>query len=123
MLRVLGSPARFCDGITRRDALTVGASTLLGAGFTLPNLLASEERRSASGQRPGAAKSVIGSGTVCGASDAQAAYVKDRPVRPADICATVYQQLGIDPDMPVYDKANRPVAVAQGGEPIREIIG
>jgi len=62
-------------------------------------------------------------GTVCGASDAQAAYAKDRPVRPADICATVYQQLGIDPDMPVYDKANRPVAVGQGGEVIREIIG
>ncbi|HYH68145.1 MAG TPA: DUF1501 domain-containing protein [Urbifossiella sp.] len=61
-------------------------------------------------------------GTICGASDAQAAYVKDRPVRPADICATVYQQLGIDADMPVYDRANRPIAVANGGEPIREIL-
>jgi uncharacterized protein (UPF0332 family) len=28
-------------------------------------------------------------GRVCGAPDAQAAYVKDRPVRPADVVATV----------------------------------
>src|SRR5262249_22579269 len=54
-------------------------------------------------------------GTVCGASDAQAAYVKDRPVRPADICATVYHCLGIDPDVTVPDRSGRPVAINQGG--------
>ncbi|HEY7157752.1 MAG TPA: DUF1501 domain-containing protein [Gemmataceae bacterium] len=64
----------------------------------------------------------IRGGTVCGASDAQAAFVKDRPARPADIIATVYHCLGIDPDMPVYDRSGRPIAVAQGGEPIREIL-
>ena len=64
----------------------------------------------------------IRGGTICGMSDSQAAYVKDRPVRPADICATTYQLMGIDPHMPVYDKANRPTAVAHGGEPIREIL-
>jgi hypothetical protein len=61
-------------------------------------------------------------GTVCGASDAQAAFVKDRPVRPADICATVYHCLGIDPDLPILDKAGRPVPIAHGGEPVREIL-
>jgi hypothetical protein len=64
----------------------------------------------------------IKGGAVCGASDAQAAYVKDRPVSPADICATIYQCLGIDPDMTVPDRAGRPVAIHQGGEPIREIL-
>jgi hypothetical protein len=64
----------------------------------------------------------IRGGTVCGASDAHAAYVKDRPVRPADICATVYHCLGIDPEMTVNDRAGRPVPVAQGGEPIREVL-
>src|SRR5204863_8416701 len=59
MLRVLGNPRRFCDGVTRREALTVGASTLLGSAFTLPNLLATDGRRSASGQPPGIAKNVI----------------------------------------------------------------
>ena len=64
----------------------------------------------------------IKGGTVYGASDAQAAYVKDRPVSPADICATIYQCLGIDPDMTVPDRSGRPVAINQGGEPIREIL-
>ena len=61
-------------------------------------------------------------GSVYGASDAQAAYVKDNPVSTADVCATIYQCLGIDPDMPVYDKAGRPVPVAQGGRPVQDIL-
>jgi hypothetical protein len=64
----------------------------------------------------------IKGGSVCGASDAHAAYVKDRPVRPADICATIYHCLGIDPETPVADRSGRPVPIAQGGEPIREIL-
>jgi uncharacterized protein (DUF1501 family) len=64
----------------------------------------------------------IRGGTVYGASDAQAAYVKDHPVSPADICATIYHCLGIDPDLPVHDASGRPVPVAQGGRPIKEIL-
>ncbi len=64
----------------------------------------------------------IRGGTVCGISDGHAAYVKDRPVRPADICATIYHCLGIDPDLQLRDRAGRPTAVAQGGEPIREVL-
>ena len=61
-------------------------------------------------------------GTVHGASDAQAPYVKDNPVRPADICATIYHLLGIDPEMTVLDRTQRPVPIAQGGRPIHEIL-
>jgi len=43
----------------------------------------------------------IRGGTAVGESDAQAAYVKDRPISPADVVATIYEQLGIDPDMTV----------------------
>lgn len=64
----------------------------------------------------------IRGGTVYGASDAHAAYVKDNPVSTADLCATVYHSLGIDPDMPIHDRANRPIAVAHGGQPIRDIL-
>jgi hypothetical protein len=64
----------------------------------------------------------IRGGTVYGASDAHAAYVKDLPVRPADICATIYECLGINPHMQLYDRAGRPHPAAQGGEPIREIL-
>lgn len=65
----------------------------------------------------------IRGGSVCGASDARAAFVKDRPVRPADLVATVYHLLGIDPDLGVLDRTGRPVPVAQGGEVVREIVG
>jgi hypothetical protein len=64
----------------------------------------------------------IHGGTVFGASDAHAAFVRDNPVSPADICATIYSCLGIDPEMPVVDRANRPMPVALGGRPIQEIL-
>lgn len=64
----------------------------------------------------------IRGGSVCGASDARAAFVKDRPVSPAEICATIYQCLGIDPDLTVPDRSGRPVSIAQGARPIREIL-
>jgi hypothetical protein len=64
----------------------------------------------------------IRGGQVYGASDRDAAFVKDNPVSPADICATIYECLGIDPDMPVYDRLRRPVPVAQGGRAIREVL-
>src|SRR5215471_18393234 len=58
MLRMLGSPRRTCDGVTRRETLAAGALTLLGGGFTLPNLLAAEARKPATA-RSGKAKNVI----------------------------------------------------------------
>ena len=64
----------------------------------------------------------IRGGTVVGESDSQAAYVKDRPISPADVCATIYECLGIDPDMMVPDRAGRPIPIAHGGRPIREIL-
>ncbi len=64
----------------------------------------------------------IRGGSVCGESDAQASYVKDRPVSPADVCATIYECLGIDPDSTVPDRGGRPHGVSQGGRPIREIL-
>ncbi len=64
----------------------------------------------------------IKGGTIYGASDSQAAYVQDKPVSNADVVATVYQALGIDPETRVPDHAGRPVGVAQGGDPIWDIL-
>ena len=61
-------------------------------------------------------------GTIYGESDAQAAYVKDRPVSTSDICATIYRALGIDPTFRVPDYAGRPIEIAHGGQPISEIL-
>jgi Protein of unknown function (DUF1501) len=65
----------------------------------------------------------IRGGTVYGSSDAQAAYVRDNPVSTADVCATIYECLGIDPEMPIREHSGRPIPVAHGGRPIREILG
>ncbi len=65
----------------------------------------------------------IRGGSVYGESDAQAAFVKDRPVSTSDICATIYECLGIDPEMPIQDRSGRPIPVAHGGKPIRDIMG
>ena len=61
-------------------------------------------------------------GTVVGRSDNQAAYVEDRPVSPADVCATIYEILGIDPNMHVHDAAGQPVKIGLDGRVIREIL-
>jgi hypothetical protein len=64
----------------------------------------------------------IRGGTIYGASDRHAAYIKDRPVRINDICATIYHCLGIDPEMTVQDQSGRPIPVAHGGKPLYDIL-
>src|SRR5581483_10485489 len=61
-------------------------------------------------------------GTVYGSSDKHAVAVRDNPVRPADLCATIYKCLGIDPETLVHDRSGRPFPAAQGGRAIREIL-
>jgi uncharacterized protein (DUF1501 family) len=64
----------------------------------------------------------IRGGMVYGASDPQAAFIKDNPVHIRDICATIYHQLGIEPEMAVHDPAGRPIAIAHGGRPVSGIL-
>jgi len=64
----------------------------------------------------------IRGGTVYGASDSQAAFVKDHPVSTADVCATIYEALGIDPETLVPDIVGRPLPIAHGGRPIHEVL-
>ena len=64
----------------------------------------------------------IRGGSVYGASDEQAAFIKDKPVHIRDVCATIYHLLGIDPEMPVQNRAGRPIPVAHGGRAIEGIL-
>ncbi|MDB5336992.1 MAG: hypothetical protein JWN70_2611, partial [Planctomycetaceae bacterium] len=56
MMRMLGSPRRCCDGLTRRETLAAGALTFLGGSFNHEHLLAAQ---AANQTHPGKAKSVI----------------------------------------------------------------
>ncbi len=64
----------------------------------------------------------IRGGTVYGASDDQAAWVKDRPVSHADIAATIYSAMGLDPHLLIQDKLGRPVPIGQYGQPIDDVL-
>ena len=64
----------------------------------------------------------IRGGTVFGASDSQAAFPAENPVSTADVCATIFHCLGIDPELEVRDQVGRPYKIAQGGLPIHGIL-
>jgi hypothetical protein len=62
-------------------------------------------------------------GQVIGSTDDTAAYAADRPVHYRDVLATVYHNLGIDPQSYVRDINDRPVVVLPEARPIRELVG
>ena len=64
----------------------------------------------------------VQAGTVYGASDKHAAYPTRDPVSPADLVATIYHLLGIDPHLTVRDRLGRPFPIARGGEPVRGVL-
>lgn len=61
-------------------------------------------------------------GQVIGTTDPHAAHVKDRPLKPDDLSATLYESLGIPHDIRLSDIANRPRPISDG-TPIRELLG
>ena len=61
-------------------------------------------------------------GVVVGASDERGAFVKDRPVSPEDILATMYHLSGIDPERTIPDRLSRPVRLVQEGHIVPELL-
>ena len=57
-----------------------------------------------------------------GQSDANGAEPARDPVRPADLAATVFHQLGIDPELRLLAPGNRPIDLVRGGRVLREIL-
>ena len=64
----------------------------------------------------------IKGGTVHGASDKYAAKPAESPVSPADIVATIYHCLGVNPEATIRDRLDRPIRLCEG-TPIRSILG
>jgi hypothetical protein len=56
----------------------------------------------------------IRGGQVYGESDERGAYVHSSPVSPADLLATMWHSLGIDPLTEVHDRLNRPYRLSTG---------
>ena len=62
----------------------------------------------------------VNGGTVYGASDSQAAYVKDRPVSPEDFTATLFHTMGIDGHTPISPDGFS--IRASTGKPVMELF-
>ena len=61
-------------------------------------------------------------GTIVGASDKHAGFVKSRPVSPEDILATMYHLKGIDPETTIPDRLKRPVKLVANGRVVPELL-
>lgn len=64
----------------------------------------------------------IRAGQVVGTTDKHAAWPITRPYGPADIAATMYQCLGIEPETRVPDRQGRPSPVLDHGHAIEEVL-
>jgi hypothetical protein len=62
-------------------------------------------------------------GIVYGKSDKEAAYPDDKPVSPEDLAKTIYWSLGIDPDLMLMNRENRPIPIVDGGKPVMALFG
>jgi hypothetical protein len=62
-------------------------------------------------------------GKVIGATDKNGAFVTERPVRPADVCWTVYDALGIDPAKTIVTPEGRPTHILDEGSMVKELYG
>ncbi len=60
-------------------------------------------------------------GKIIGATDKTGSQVIDRPVRPEDVCCTVYEALGIDPHKELRTPEGRPVSILDQGATIHEL--
>ena len=62
-------------------------------------------------------------GQVIGSSDATGESPKDRPVTPADLAATIFTLLGIDPQRLLSTADGRPIHVSRDGKVVTELVG
>jgi hypothetical protein len=62
-------------------------------------------------------------GQVIGATEKDGGHIKDRPVTPADLAATIYHHMGVPLDTTYADGAGRPRYVVEDGKPIAEMVG
>jgi hypothetical protein len=59
---------------------------------------------------------------VYGSTDKDAAYALDHPTSPEDLAATIFERLGIDPELRISDAQGRPVPLIDNGRVIHDIL-
>lgn len=61
-------------------------------------------------------------GQIVGSTTSNGGEPHARPLKPADLLATMYHAIGIDRSATVTDRQNRPIPILPDGEPIRELV-
>jgi hypothetical protein len=61
-------------------------------------------------------------GMIYGSSDSTGGEPNTDPMTVEDLSATVYHQIGIDPNKRLIAPGNRPIDIVRGGKPVKEII-
>ena len=62
-------------------------------------------------------------GQVIGSSENDGGRIKDRPVTPQDLAATIYRHMGVPLDAVYHDPTNRPRSIVEhNGAPLRELF-
>ncbi len=62
-------------------------------------------------------------GQVIGQTDEKGEFVTERPVRPAEVAATLYDALGVDYHKELHTPAGRPVRILTDAAPVHELFG
>jgi uncharacterized protein (DUF1501 family) len=125
VLRILSSHKTLCDGLTRRDLLTLGTLICITEHGRTPRLSSAN-----GGGRDHWSQAYcsllagggIRAGHVVGRTDGIAGSVVERPVSPKDILATMLYLLGVDPRAMIYDRLGRPYQAAGEGEVVHELL-
>jgi hypothetical protein len=61
-------------------------------------------------------------GQVVGATERDGGHIKDRPVSPVDLAATIYYHMGVPLGATYLDPLGRPRALVENGSPIAELL-
>ena len=61
-------------------------------------------------------------GQVIGATEADGGHIKERPVTPGDLAATIYRHMGVPLDATYLDATGRPRSIVEHGSPIAELF-
>jgi hypothetical protein len=61
-------------------------------------------------------------GQVIGATEVDGGHIKERPVTPGDLAATIYHHMGVPLDATYPDDGGRPRYIVENGRPIAELL-
>ncbi|HET6426352.1 MAG TPA: DUF1501 domain-containing protein [Planctomycetaceae bacterium] len=62
-------------------------------------------------------------GQVIGSTDRDAGQIKERPVTPGDLAATIFRHMGVPENLTYQDSRGRPRFVVENGTALRELFG